>query len=349
MMQTEMLIGSRFVEGHRDGGDRSSTRRPARPSSTLPEASPDAGRRGRRRGREGLRDLVAHHAGRALRATSSSSPTASRRRPRTSPTLEALNCGKPTQRRAAATRSPAIVDCFRFFAGAVPRRCPARSAGEYLPGYTSMIRRDPIGVVASIAPWNYPLMMAAWKLAPGARRRQHRGPQAVRADAADRAEARQDRSPRSCPKASSTSSSAAATRVGNALINHPEGRHDLAHRRHRHRQEGAAAAAAKSVKRTHLELGGKAPVIVFDDADIDARGRGRARLRLLQCRPGLHRRLPHLCRRQGLRQARRRPLRRPSSTIAYDQADDAENEIGPLISAAPARPRRRLRRAGRAS
>ncbi|MTV47342.1 aldehyde dehydrogenase family protein, partial [Streptococcus pneumoniae] len=60
---------------------------------------------------------------------------------------------------------PAIVDCFRFFAGAA--RCMTGSvAGEYLPGHTSMIRRDPIGVVGSIAPWNYPLMMAAWKCAP---------------------------------------------------------------------------------------------------------------------------------------------------------------------------------------
>ena len=64
-----------------------------------------------------------------------------------------------------------------------------------------MIRRDPIGVVGSIAPWNYPLMMAAWKLAPGARRRQHHRHQAVRADPADHAEARQDRSPISSPKA----------------------------------------------------------------------------------------------------------------------------------------------------
>ena len=60
---------------------------------------------------------------------------------------------------------PAIVDCWRFFAGAV--RCQHGAvAGEYLAGHTSMIRRDPIGVVASIAPWNYPLMMMAWKLAP---------------------------------------------------------------------------------------------------------------------------------------------------------------------------------------
>ena len=100
-------------------------------------------------------------------------------------------------------------------------------------------------------------------------------------------------------------------------------------------------AAAKTIKRTHLELGGKAPVIVFDDADIDAVVDGVQGLRLLQCRPGLHRRLPHLCRQEGLRQARRRPVRRPCRRIKYNQPDDDENEIGPLISRAPARPRRR--------
>src|SRR5690606_16625759 len=78
--------------------------------------------------------------------------------------LESLNCGKPYAR-VLGDEIPAVVDCFRFFAGAA--RCMNGSAaGEYLAGYTSMIRRDPIGVVASIAPWNYPLMMAAWKIAP---------------------------------------------------------------------------------------------------------------------------------------------------------------------------------------
>jgi aminobutyraldehyde dehydrogenase len=78
--------------------------------------------------------------------------------------LESKNCGKPPAR-ALADELPPIIDCFRFYAGAA--RCIAGSAaGEYVAGYTSMVRRDPLGVVASIAPWNYPLMMAAWKLAP---------------------------------------------------------------------------------------------------------------------------------------------------------------------------------------
>ena len=78
--------------------------------------------------------------------------------------LEALNCGKPINA-ARNDEIPAIVDCYRFFAGAV--RCQHGAvAGEYLAGHTSMIRRDAIGVIASIAPWNYPLMMMAWKLGP---------------------------------------------------------------------------------------------------------------------------------------------------------------------------------------
>ena len=78
--------------------------------------------------------------------------------------LEALNCGKPINA-VKNDEMPAIVDCLRFFAGAA-RVIPASAAAEYLPGFTSMIRRDPIGVVGSITPWNYPLMMAAWKISP---------------------------------------------------------------------------------------------------------------------------------------------------------------------------------------
>src|SRR5688572_31721885 len=78
--------------------------------------------------------------------------------------LESQNCGKPLNA-ALNDEIPAVADVFRFFAGAC-RVLHGSVAGEYLPGFTSMIRRDPIGVVASIAPWNYPLMMAAWKLAP---------------------------------------------------------------------------------------------------------------------------------------------------------------------------------------
>ena len=78
--------------------------------------------------------------------------------------LEALNCGKPINE-VRNEEVPAVADCFRYFAGAV-RNMHTSAAGEYMAGHTSMVRRDPIGVVASIAPWNYPMMMMAWKLAP---------------------------------------------------------------------------------------------------------------------------------------------------------------------------------------
>ena len=89
-------------------------------------------------------------------------------------------------------------------------------------------------------------------------------------------------------------------------------------------------AASKSIKRTHLELGGKAPVIVFDDADLDAVVAGVRRLRL-QCRAGLHRRLAHLCRRQSTTSSS--PTSPPPPRrIRYNRDNDDENEIGPLIS-----------------
>jgi aminobutyraldehyde dehydrogenase len=78
--------------------------------------------------------------------------------------LESQNTGKPLTA-VLADEIPAIADVFRFYAGAC-RTTIGPLAGEYLPGNTSLIRRDPVGVVASIAPWNYPLMMAAWKIAP---------------------------------------------------------------------------------------------------------------------------------------------------------------------------------------
>jgi len=78
--------------------------------------------------------------------------------------LESRNCGKP-RARVLPDELPAIIDCFRFFAGAA-RVLGGCAADEYIAGHTSMIRRDPVGVVAQITPWNYPLMMAAWKLAP---------------------------------------------------------------------------------------------------------------------------------------------------------------------------------------
>ena len=180
--------------------------------------------------------------------------------------IESLNCGKPYPR-ALEDEIPAIADCFRYFAGAA-RNLHGPLAGEYLAGHTSMIRRDPIGVVGSIAPWNYPLMMAAWKIAPALAA----GNTVVLKPS--------EQTPLSSlllarvvadilPKGVFNVVCGRGASVGQPLVEHPLVRMvsltgDVATGRK------ILQAATGTLKRTHLELGGKAPVIVFDDADIDA-------------------------------------------------------------------------------
>jgi len=180
--------------------------------------------------------------------------------------LESLNCGKPYAR-ALGDEIPAVADCFRFFAGAA-RTLHGPLAGEYLAGHTSMIRRDPVGVVGSIAPWNYPLMMAAWKTAPALAagntvviKPSEQTPLTTLLLAQVAAEI--------FPKGVLNVVCGRGGTVGQPLVEHPKvamvsltgdvstGRKIL-------------QAASGTLKRTHLELGGKAPVIVFDDADIAA-------------------------------------------------------------------------------
>jgi aminobutyraldehyde dehydrogenase len=148
-------------------------------------------------------------------------------------------------------------------------RCiPASAAGEYMAGHTSMIRRDPIGIVASIAPWNYPLMMMAWKLAPaigGGNTVIFKPSEQTPLTALKLAKILAD----VLPEGVVNVVLGRGESVGNALINHPKVNMisitgDVA------TGKKMLQAAAKTVKRTHLELGGKAPVIVFDDADLDA-------------------------------------------------------------------------------
>ena len=152
--------------------------------------------------------------------------------------LEALNCGKPinaVRERRSARRRPIASATLR----ARCATCTASAAGEYMDGHTSMVRRDPIGVVASIAPWNYPMMMMAWKLAPGAGRRQHGGAEAVRTDAADGAEAGQDHGRHPARRRGQRGRRSGRERRQHA--DQPSGRrHGVDHRRRRHRQEGAA-------------------------------------------------------------------------------------------------------------
>jgi aminobutyraldehyde dehydrogenase len=180
--------------------------------------------------------------------------------------VESLNCGKPYAR-ALADEVPAIADCYRYFAGAA--RCMGGSvSNEYLAGHTSMIRRDPVGVVGSIAPWNYPLMMAAWKTAPALAagntvvlKPSEQTPLTSLLLARVAAEI--------LPKGVLNVVCGRGASVGQPLVEHPKVAMvsltgDVATGRK------ILQAATGTLKRTHLELGGKAPVIVFDDADLSA-------------------------------------------------------------------------------
>jgi aminobutyraldehyde dehydrogenase len=180
--------------------------------------------------------------------------------------LESLNCGKPRVR-VLNDEMPAIVDCFRFFAAAA--RClPGSNTDEYLPNHTSMIRRDPIGVVAQIAPWNYPLMMAAWKIAPALA-----AGNSIVIKPSEQTPLTTLKLARLCaelyPAGVVNVVTGRGPTVGSPLINHPGVRMVSVTGSVATGQKVIEAAVA-SVKRTHLELGGKAPVIVFDDADLEA-------------------------------------------------------------------------------
>ena len=180
--------------------------------------------------------------------------------------LESRNTGKPG---AAMLNDeiPAISDVFRFFAGAA-RTLHGPAAGEFLPGFTSMVRRDPVGVVASIAPWNYPLMMAAWKLAPAIAA----GNTVILKPS--------EQTPLTALKLAEHLREFFPKGVVNVICGRGEsvGAPLTAHARVRMASltgdvttgQKVLAAAAGNLKRTHLELGGKAPVIVFDDADVEA-------------------------------------------------------------------------------
>ncbi|PST19942.1 gamma-aminobutyraldehyde dehydrogenase [Rhizobium sp. JAB6] len=241
--------------------------------------------------------------------------------------LEALNCGKPINA-VLNDEIPAIVDCYRFFAGAV-RNLHGPVAGEYLPGHTSMIRRDPIGIVGSIAPWNYPLMMMAWKLAPaiaGGNTVVFKPSEQTPLTALKMAKLLAD----VLPEGVVNVVLGRGESVGNALINHPKismvsitG--DVA------TGKKVLQAAAKTVKRTHLELGGKAPVIIFDDADIDAVVSGIRTFGYYNAGQDC----TAACRIYADAKVYDNfvaDLTSAVSSIKFNLADDTENEIGPLIS-----------------
>jgi aminobutyraldehyde dehydrogenase len=183
--------------------------------------------------------------------------------------IESRNVGKPLA--DARDEMPVCSDNLRFFAGAA-RILEGRSAGEYMKGYTSMIRREPIGIVGGIAPWNYPLMIAVWKLAPAlaAGNVQVLKPSEQTPLSLLRfVELAQD----AIPAGVLNVVTGDGVPVGERIVTHPDVRlvsltGDV------ETGKTIARTAAENLKRVHLELGGKAPVVVFDDADPAAVAEG---------------------------------------------------------------------------
>jgi betaine-aldehyde dehydrogenase len=179
--------------------------------------------------------------------------------------LEAANAGKPFEA-FKNDEIPAMVDNLRFFAGAA--RClEGKAAGEYLEGYTSIIRREPVGVIGQIAPWNYPLMMAVWKIGPALAT----GNTIVLKPAP------------TTPLTALKLAEYAAEFLPKGVLNVIAGGNDPGAKLVEHDDvdmvsltgsvetgKWIAEHAAKTLKRVHLELGGKAPVVVFDDVDLDS-------------------------------------------------------------------------------
>ena len=180
--------------------------------------------------------------------------------------IESLNVGKPYGD-TLSEELPMVADNLRYFAGAC-RNMEGKAAGEYMEGYTSMIRREAIGVVGQVAPWNYPLMMAGWKIGPALAT----GNTVVLKPS--------EQTPMSAARLAQLAAEHLPPGVLNVIYGHgePAGaglvRHpdvamvsltgDVA------TGKEIARTAAETLKRVHLELGGKAPVLVFDDADVEA-------------------------------------------------------------------------------
>ncbi|MBO3738051.1 gamma-aminobutyraldehyde dehydrogenase [Actinoplanes flavus] len=178
---------------------------------------------------------------------------------------ESKNTGKPLGLTASEELPPAV-DHLRFFAGAA-RVLEGRSAGQYMNGFESYVRREPIGVCAQVTPWNYPLLMAMWKIAPALA-----AGNAVVLKPSD-----------TTPVTSVMLAEIAAEFLPAGLFNVVLGDRDTGRALVTHRTPRmvsitgsvragmeVAGSAAADLKRTHLELGGKAPVVVFDDADVEA-------------------------------------------------------------------------------
>ena len=180
--------------------------------------------------------------------------------------LESLDAGKP-RRTTLEEEVPPMVDQLRFFAGAA--RCmEGRAAGEYMEGHTSFIRREPYGVCAQITPWNYPLMMAVWKIGPALATGNTLVLKPAETTPVTTLKILAEMCAEIFPPGVCNFVGGHGEPAGSTLVTHPEvdfvsltGSPETG--------KWIAKAAADSLKRVHLELGGKAPVIVFDDADME--------------------------------------------------------------------------------
>ncbi|MGY1704723.1 gamma-aminobutyraldehyde dehydrogenase [Geodermatophilus sp. SYSU D00697] len=179
--------------------------------------------------------------------------------------LESRNTGKPIGL-TASEEIPPMVDQIRFFAGAA-RNLEGKAAAEYMAGHTSWVRREPVGVIGQVTPWNYPMMMAVWKFAPAVA-----AGNAVVLKPSD-----------TTPATTLRLAELAAEFLPPGVLNVICGDRDTGRALVEHRTPQmvsitgsvragmqVAETAARDVKRVHLELGGKAPVVVFDDADLEA-------------------------------------------------------------------------------
>jgi len=177
--------------------------------------------------------------------------------------LEAANTGKPNAL-TASEEIPPMVDQIRFFAGAA-RLLEGRSAGEYMSGHTSYVRREPVGVIGQVTPWNYPMMMAVWKFAPALA-----AGNTIVLKPSD-----------TTPETTLLMAELAAEFLPPGTFNVVTGDRDTGRAVMAHPAAAmvsitgsiragmeVAASASSDLKRVHLELGGKAPVVVFDDADL---------------------------------------------------------------------------------
>jgi len=325
MLDTQMLIGSKFVAGS-EAAEAVINPKTEETIVALPDASPTQV------------DAAVQAAAAAFKTWSRTTPAerstlllkladAIEKDAEAFATLEALNCGKP-RIRVLQDEMPGVVDCFRYFAGAV-RNMHGSVAGEYMAGFTSMIRRDPIGVVGSIAPWNYPLMMAAWKLAPALAggntiviKPSEQTPLTTLKLAKTIAEI--------FPEGVVNIVTGRGATTGNALITHPKvamvsltGSIGTGQK--------VLQAAASTIKRTHLELGGKAPVIVFDDADLESVVSGIKAFGYYNAGQDC----TAACRIYAGKKIYDNLVADLSSAvkqIKFNLANDDENDIGPLIS-----------------